>query len=309
MLDLLRLGAYQVLRTRIPPHAAVATTVDLARAVGHGRAAGFVNAVLRRVAARGLGRAGSTELADRRARRCGALALRTAHPEWIVDGVRRRARRRPRRDRARALAADDERPLTHLVAWPGRIDRDELLAAPAASAGPYSPYAVRLDGGDPAALAAVRERPRRRPGRGQPAVRARAGAAPRSTGRDERWLDLCAGPGGKAALLAALAAERGARLTAERAAPAPGRTGPPGRPRRGRSRSGSATRASCPPIDGGYDRVLRRRAVHRARRAAPPAGGALAPRRRTTSPSWPRCSASCSPRRCGSSVRAASSPT
>jgi transcription termination factor NusB len=51
VLNLLRLGAYQLLRTRIPTHAAVATTVDLARAAGHARAAGFVNAVLRKVSA------------------------------------------------------------------------------------------------------------------------------------------------------------------------------------------------------------------------------------------------------------------
>ena len=51
VLDLLRLGAYQLLKTRIPTHAAVATTVDLSRSTGNGRAAGFVNAVLRRVAA------------------------------------------------------------------------------------------------------------------------------------------------------------------------------------------------------------------------------------------------------------------
>jgi 16S rRNA (cytosine967-C5)-methyltransferase len=38
-------------------------------------------------------------------------------------------------------------------------------------------------------------------------------------GRDLRWLDLCAGPGGKAALLAALAAERGAGLLANERQP------------------------------------------------------------------------------------------
>src|SRR5699024_6991689 len=38
-------------------------------------------------------------------------------------------------------------------------------------------------------------------------------------GRDERWLDLCAGPGGKAGLLASLAGERGARLLANEAQP------------------------------------------------------------------------------------------
>ena len=50
VLDALRLGTHQVLAMRVPPHAAVATTVDLVRSrVGHGPA-GFVNAVLRRVA-------------------------------------------------------------------------------------------------------------------------------------------------------------------------------------------------------------------------------------------------------------------
>src|SRR5262245_57383941 len=49
LLDALRLGSYQLLRTRVPPHAAVGTTVDLVRAGRGSAAAGFVNAVLRRV--------------------------------------------------------------------------------------------------------------------------------------------------------------------------------------------------------------------------------------------------------------------
>lgn len=50
LLDTLRLGTYQLLRTRIAPHAAVATSVDIVRGeFGHGKS-GFVNAVLRRVA-------------------------------------------------------------------------------------------------------------------------------------------------------------------------------------------------------------------------------------------------------------------
>jgi transcription termination factor NusB len=105
--DVLRLGAYQALRTRIPPHAAVATAVDLARGTGSGRAAGFVNAVLRRV---------SRSTWDEWIARLGAdasplrqLALRTAHPEWIaaafVDALGG-----SRDEAALALAADDERP-------------------------------------------------------------------------------------------------------------------------------------------------------------------------------------------------------
>src|SRR5690606_25529850 len=52
--DALRLGAHQLLRMRIPPHAAVGTSVDLVRLrIGHG-AAKFVNAVLRKIAGRTL---------------------------------------------------------------------------------------------------------------------------------------------------------------------------------------------------------------------------------------------------------------
>lgn len=81
--DLLRLGAYQALRTRVPAHAAVATTVDLAKATGNARAAGFLNAVMRRIARDDWDSwvdrlsVGGTPLAR--------LARQTAHPEWIAD--------------------------------------------------------------------------------------------------------------------------------------------------------------------------------------------------------------------------------
>lgn len=210
VLDLLRLGAYQALRTRIPPHAAVATTVDLARAVGHGRAGGFVNAILRRVAvytwdawADELSAGGSPER---------VLAVRTAHPLWIVEAFAA-ALDGDLDETARALAADDERPRTHLVAWPGLVTRADLLAESGGDAGPYSPYAVRMTGGDPADLAAVRARQAGVQDEGSQLCALALAGAP-VEGPDEQWLDLCAGPGGKAALLAALAAERGAVLTA-----------------------------------------------------------------------------------------------
>jgi 16S rRNA (cytosine967-C5)-methyltransferase len=251
VLDLLRLGAYQALRTRIPPHAAVATTVDLARATGNGRAAGFLNAVLRRVAAADW-RAWTDRLGEGGAplRR---LALRTAHPEWIAAAFAA-ALGGDLAETEAALAADDVRPQTHLVAWPGRIDRDELLAASGGAAGPYSPYAVRLAGGDPAALDAIRERRAGVQDEGSQLCALALAAAPLD-GRDERWLDLCAGPGGKTALLAALAAGRGARVTANELHP---------------HRAELVRNITAPwqvavllgdarelaPIDGGYDRVL-----------------------------------------------------
>src|SRR6185503_12940667 len=53
--DLLRLGLSQLLFLRTPPHAAVATTVDLAGARGFLTYKGLVNAVLRRLSVEGTG--------------------------------------------------------------------------------------------------------------------------------------------------------------------------------------------------------------------------------------------------------------
>jgi 16S rRNA (cytosine967-C5)-methyltransferase len=211
VLDLLRLGAYQLLRTRIPTHAAVATTVDLARSTGNARASGFVNAILRKVTAHDF--EGWCARISQGASPLGRLAVRYSHPGWIV-GAFADALGAEDSELEAALAADDERPETHLVAWPGRIGQAELAEQADSEEKPYSPYAVRLtSGGEPAGLAAVQQ--------GQAGVQdegsqlcALALAGLPLDGPDERWLDVCAGPGGKAALLAALATERGARVTA-----------------------------------------------------------------------------------------------
>jgi 16S rRNA (cytosine967-C5)-methyltransferase len=252
VLDLLRLGAYQALRTRVPPHAAVATTVDLAHAVGHARAAGFVNAVLRRVVGDSWdGWVVQLEAGASQQRR---LALETAHPEWVVAAFAAALDGGPD-ETAAALRADDERPRTHLVAWPGRMTRAELLADVDGDAGPYSPYAVRMSGGDPAGLAAVREHRAAVQDEGSQLCALALAAAPLEDGPDERWLDLCAGPGGKAALLAALAAQRGAVLhandrRAHRAQLVRRATAPWG------THVSVADGRELPRPSGGYDRVL-----------------------------------------------------
>ncbi|WP_448699697.1 RsmB/NOP family class I SAM-dependent RNA methyltransferase, partial [Streptomyces avidinii] len=85
--------------------------------------------------------------------------------------------------------------------------------------GRWSPYAVRMaEGGEPGALEAVREGRAGVQDEGSQLVAMALAAAP-VEGRDERWLDGCAGPGGKAALLAALAAQRGAFLLASEKQP------------------------------------------------------------------------------------------
>jgi 16S rRNA (cytosine967-C5)-methyltransferase len=100
-----------------------------------------------------------------------------------------------------------------LVARPGRTDVASLLAA-GASPGRWSPYAAVLEQGDPADLAAVRSGDAGVQDEGSQLAAIAAARAPLDGGADERWLDLCAGPGGKAALLAGLASERGAAVLA-----------------------------------------------------------------------------------------------
>jgi 16S rRNA (cytosine967-C5)-methyltransferase len=213
VLDLLRLGAYQLLRTRVPSHAAVSETVALVPGTVGPRPVGFVNAVLRRVSERDEEAWLAAVAPPYEKDPIGHLALRYAHPQWIVAAFAD-ALGGDLTETARALAADDSRPETHLVARPGRIDRDALLADAHGEPGPWSPYAVRLpSGGDPGDLAAIRD--------GRAAVQdegsqlcALAAATAAVDGPDSRWLDLCAGPGGKAALLGALAVGRDARLLA-----------------------------------------------------------------------------------------------
>jgi 16S rRNA (cytosine967-C5)-methyltransferase len=129
-----------------------------------------------------------------------------SHPRWVVDELRSAVGAEDLYD---LLAADNEPPLVTLVARPGRSTRAELPGEPT----PYSPYGVVLQGGDPGEIAAVSEGRAGVQDEGSQLV-AVALAAAEVAGRDELWLDLCAGPGGKAALLAALADQRGACLVA-----------------------------------------------------------------------------------------------
>jgi len=200
--DALRLGTHQLLSTRVPTHAAVGTTVDLVKTrIGH-RPAGLVNAVLRKVSVRTL----EEWLAGR------PVSDRFSHPAWVVDALGR-ALARP--DELEALlAADNDRPAVTLVARPGLATRDELGGTPLA----VSPYAVALAGGDPGALPAVREGRAGVQDAGSQLV-ALVLARADVRGADARWLDVCAGPGGKAALLAALAAQAGARVLANERQP------------------------------------------------------------------------------------------
>ncbi|QHC14515.1 rRNA cytosine-C5-methyltransferase [Streptomyces sp. GF20] len=221
VLDVLSLGAHQLLGTRIPSHAAVSATVELARVVlGDGRAK-FVNAVLRRITADDLDgwleRVAPPYDEDPEDH----LAVVHSHPRWVVSALWD-SLGGPRAGIQDLLEADNERPEVTLVARPGRTTSDTLLdglGPDRALPGRWSPYAVRLtEGGEPGAIDAVREGDAGVQDEGSQLVALALAAAPLE-GSDSRWLDACAGPGGKAALLAGLAAQRGATLLASEKQP------------------------------------------------------------------------------------------
>jgi 16S rRNA (cytosine967-C5)-methyltransferase len=210
VLDGLRLGCHQLLSMRVPTHAAISTTVDLLRSeVGPG-AAGFANAVLRSVSQRPRDAWVRRVSPDPGSDPVGFAATAYSHPRWIVEalGAGLAAAGDPGELEA-LLAADNEPPAVTLVARPGRARVEELPGDPAR----FSPYGAVSPGGSPADIPAVAEGRAGVQDEGSQLV-AHAMATARVEGADERWLDLCAGPGGKAALLAALAAGRGARLVA-----------------------------------------------------------------------------------------------
>jgi 16S rRNA (cytosine967-C5)-methyltransferase len=198
--DALRLGAYQIWRTRVPDRAAVSTTVDLVRSI-EPRASRLANAVMRRIVDDVAGDDLGAPAFD--SDPAGHLAVVTAHPRWIVEAfadVLGAAENGWDETRA-ALLADDERPEVHLVAR--RMERDDLLAdaGEGAEPGPWSSAAVRLThGGDPGEITAVRDGRAAVQDEGSQLV-ALALAAVDAPGPGV--VDLAAGPGGKGALLAA----------------------------------------------------------------------------------------------------------
>ncbi|QIG43465.1 rRNA cytosine-C5-methyltransferase [Nocardioides anomalus] len=215
VLDALRLGTHQLLSMRVPDHAAISTTVDLVRARVSSGAANFANAVLRKVSQQDLAGWIETITPDPRTSPSRYAALAFSHPEWVVDELREALGATGRDELDALLEADNENPRVTLVARPGRASREELPGEPT----PYSPYGTVLEGGDPRSVPAVAEGRAAVQDEGSQLVAVATAEAPLE-GRDELWLDLCAGPGGKSGLLAALAAQRGARLVASERLPA-----------------------------------------------------------------------------------------
>lgn len=213
VLDILRLAVHQLLATRIPAHAAVHEAVRQTIAARKRSASGFVNGVLRAIARESpdawLARATEGLSGDAR------LAARLSHPDWVVAALRDALALEGRAGELEALlAADNAAPRVSLVALPGLAEATEL-----GEPGEVSPVGARSAGGDPSAMPLVATGRARVQDEGSQ-LAALALSRARPAGAGERWLDLCAGPGGKAALLAAEARLAGAELVANELVPA-----------------------------------------------------------------------------------------
>ena len=194
VLAALRVGAYQLFYGRMPARAAVAETVEAIKAIGLTRAAGFVNAVLRKLAALpAQPLPAETDLLRH-------LSVRESHPAWLVQ----RWLTAFGQERTEAmLAADNRPPGLVLRCNSARTTRQALLGLlteaglrPTATAGAPSGITLQAQGRVESLL-----------GYGEGLWQVQDEAAQLVVHYAEvpggaRVLDLCAAPGGKTCQLA-----------------------------------------------------------------------------------------------------------
>lgn len=204
---ILEIGAYQLLNMRVPPHAAINETVKLSKAQER-KISGFVNAVLRRISEKNLSEwenlcVSAVEGEPQK------LAMRYSHPLWIIDalGAARRSWRinAPLED---LLSAHNRPAKVSIAALPTEVSESELESL--GITGPVSPYGYEIEG-NPGNLSLVTSGKARVQDQGSQ-LAALVAVSAEVDCEDSLWLDMCAGPGGKAALLASFAKKNGASL-------------------------------------------------------------------------------------------------
>ncbi|CAN2201026.1 Sun tRNA and rRNA cytosine-C5-methylases [Candidatus Nanopelagicaceae bacterium] len=200
IVDICRLGVHQLFEMRVATHAAVSATVELARKVIGESKASYVNAILRKVSAKSLEEWLSPleEVKDPVVK----LSILHSHPEWIVSAYYDLLK-----DFALVeaeLVANNVPASPTLVSWPGESTQEELVEL-GAVATRFSPYGARFEG-SPGTLEIVRHRKAGVQDEGSQLV---ADIFMKFAGSAENILDLCAGPGGKAALISHLARAQG----------------------------------------------------------------------------------------------------
>ena len=212
VLNALRLGAHQLLKMRIPPHAAINETVNLIRAVAGEKAVGFANGVLRRVSEKSFEQ--WIDIAEQKvASKTEFLSIHYSHPEWIVRALTQALAVDGLSEDIEDLLATNNHPaFVNLVALPGLSEVDDFTNEDI-RANPFSPFGFSIDSGNPGDIPEIRSGLARVQDEGSQ-IAAMALVAFKDVKDTETWLDMCAGPGGKAALLAALASQAGANLVA-----------------------------------------------------------------------------------------------
>jgi 16S rRNA (cytosine967-C5)-methyltransferase len=205
IVDVIRMGAHQLFEMRVATHAAVSETVELARKVLGESKASFVNAMLRKMSAQTLDQwmEPVNQIKDDVER----LAIIHSHPEWIVSAYFDLLK--DFSEVESALIANNIPASPTLVWWPGRSSQQELIELGGVPT-EFSEYGIKFDG-IPNTLEPVR---RRRAGVQDEGSQLVAQIFSKVAAQSQRWLDLCAGPGGKAALLSAIAQDNDKDFTA-----------------------------------------------------------------------------------------------
>ena len=205
LVDVARLGAHQLFEMRVPTHAAVSATVELGRKVLGESKASFLNAILRKISQKSLDDYVSEilEIKDDIQR----LSVLHSHPQWIISAYLDQLGSLDEVEKL--LLANNRAPRPTLVSWPGLSTQSDLIDI-GAEPTPYSPYGAIFDG-SPSSLDLVINRKAGVQDEGSQLVAEIFAKASMNQGS---WLDLCAGPGGKAALLTSIAKSKGIEFSA-----------------------------------------------------------------------------------------------
>jgi 16S rRNA (cytosine967-C5)-methyltransferase len=197
--------AHQLFEMRVPTHAAVSATVELGRKVLGESKASFLNAILRKVSQKSLDEyVSEIELIKDDFER---LSILYSHPQWIISAYLDQL---GNLDEVRELlSANNLAPRPTLVSWPGLSTQDDLVDV-GATATYFSPYGAIFDG-SPASLDLIVQRKAGVQDEGSQLV---AHIFSQVAEGQDAWLDLCAGPGGKAALLSAVAKSKNIEFSA-----------------------------------------------------------------------------------------------
>ena len=203
------LGVHQLLEMRVPTHAAINESVNLAKKKASKGSVGFVNAVLRKVSLKDKDE--WLELVQSGLSGNDALSIKYSHPLWIVQAFKSALNSRGIDSTLeQLLRSNNAAPRVSLVALPGFCSPEDLGSQEQDRN--VSPVGAVISG-NPGSIDLVQKGFARVQDQGSQLVTLALVGAKLETS-DSRWLDICAGPGGKAALLAALSVSGGVQLTA-----------------------------------------------------------------------------------------------